>query len=121
MSKTILAVDDSNSMRQMVCHTLRAAGYDVTEAADGAEGLAKAQDKTFQLILTDLHMPRMDGISLIKSLRGLPQYRSIPTLMLTTEASPELKDKGRAAGATGWMIKPFDPIKLVELVKKVIG
>ncbi len=121
MSKTVLAVDDSASIRQMVSFTLKAAGYDVTEAVDGMDGLDKAKVKTFNLVLTDQNMPRMDGLTLIKNLRGLPQYKSIPALMLTTESSDAMKAKGKEAGATGWLVKPFDPQKLVDVVKKVIG
>ncbi len=121
MAKTILAVDDSASMRQMIAFTLRAAGYDVTEAVDGVEGLDKAKATSFNLVLTDQNMPRMDGLTLIKNLRGMPNYRSIPTLMLTTESSESMKAQGRAVGATGWLVKPFDPSKLVDVVKKVIG
>jgi two-component system chemotaxis response regulator CheY len=121
MSKTVLAVDDSASIRQMVSFTLRAAGYDVTEAVDGMDGLDKAKGKTFNLVLTDQNMPRMDGLTLVRNLRALPQYKSIPTLMLTTESSDAMKAKGKEAGATGWLVKPFDPQKLVDVVKKVIG
>ena len=119
--KTILTVDDSTSVRQMVSFTLRSAGYGVIEAADGEDGLAKAKDQTVNLVLTDHNMPRMDGLSLIKSLRSLREYKSVPILMLTTEASTGMKEQGRAAGATGWLVKPFDPARLVEIVKKVIG
>ena len=121
MSKTILAVDDSASIRQMVAFTLKSSGYEVVEAVDGQDGLDKAKTKSFNLVLTDQNMPRMDGLSLIKTLRGMPQYRSVPILMLTTESSDTMKSQGRAAGATGWLVKPFDPQKLIEVVKKVIG
>lgn len=121
MAKTILAVDDSGSLRQMVVFSLKAAGYQVTEAIDGVDGLEKAKSATFDLVLTDQNMPRMDGLGLIRSLRLLPDYRRVPILMLTTEASDEMKSKGRAAGASGWMVKPFDPHRLTEVVKKVIG
>lgn len=121
MAKSILTVDDSASIRQMVSFTLKGAGYDITEAVDGQDGLEKAKSKTFDLIFTDQNMPRMDGLSLIKNLRALPQYRSTPILMLTTEAGDAMKAQGRAAGATGWLVKPFDPAKLLEVVKKVIG
>jgi two-component system chemotaxis response regulator CheY len=121
MSKSILAVDDSASIRQMVSFTLKSSGYEVTEAVDGMDGLDKAKAKTFNLILTDQNMPRMDGLTLIKSLRAMPQYKSTPVLMLTTESSDAMKSQGRAAGATGWLVKPFDPQKLIEVVKKVIG
>jgi two-component system chemotaxis response regulator CheY len=121
MPKTILAVDDSASIRQMVSFTLKSAGYDVVEAVDGMDGLEKAKTRAINLVLTDQNMPRMDGLTLIRSLRGLPQYKATPILMLTTESSDAMKTQGRAAGATGWLVKPFDPQKLVEVVKKVIG
>lgn len=121
MAKTILSVDDSSSIRQMVAFTLKSAGYEVVEAADGQEGLDKAKQKTVDLVLTDQNMPRMDGLTLIKTLRGLPNYRSTPILMLTTESGDAMKMQGKAAGATGWLVKPFDPQKLLEVVKKVIG
>ena len=121
MAKSILAIDDSASIRQMVSFTLKSSGYEVVEAIDGMDGLEKAKGKTFNLILTDQNMPRMDGLTLIKSLRALPQYKTVPILMLTTESSDAMKQQGRAVGATGWLVKPFDPQKLVEVVKKVIG
>ena len=122
MAKTVLTVDDSASIRQMVAFTLKSAGYTVIEAADGQEGLDKAKaNATINLVLTDQNMPKMDGLTLIKSLRGLPQYRATPILMLTTESSDAMKSQGKAAGATGWLVKPFDPQKLLEIVKKVIG
>jgi len=121
MPKTVLAVDDSASIRQMVSFTLKSAGYEVIEAVDGMDGLEKAKSRSVNLILTDQNMPRMDGLTLIRSLRALPQYRTAPILMLTTESSDAMKSQGRAAGATGWLVKPFDPQKLVEVVKKVIG
>ena len=121
MAKTILAVDDSTSIRQMVSFTLKGAGYDVVEAVDGQDGMDKAKSKTINLVLTDQNMPKMDGLTLIKSLRGLPQYKTTPILMLTTEAGDDMKAKGKAAGATGWLVKPFDPQKLLDVVKKVIG
>ncbi|MCX8146276.1 MAG: response regulator [Azovibrio sp.] len=121
MAKTILAVDDSASIRQMVSFTLKSAGYDVIEAADGMDGLDKAKARSVNLILTDQNMPRMDGLTLIRSLRALPQYKTTPILMLTTESSEAMKSQGRAAGATGWLVKPFDPQKLIEVVRKVIG
>lgn len=121
MAKTILAVDDSTSIRQMVSFTLKGAGYDVVEAVDGQDGLDKAKSKSINLVLTDQNMPKMDGLSLIKNLRGMPQYKSTPILMLTTEAGDDMKAQGKAAGATGWLVKPFDPQKLLDVVKKVIG
>lgn len=121
MSKTILAVDDSGSLRQMVVFSLKAAGYQVTEAVDGQDGLEKAQQHTFDLVLTDQNMPRMDGLALIRALRKISNYQRVPILMLTTESSDDMKAKGRAAGANGWLVKPFDPQRLTEVVKKVIG
>ncbi len=121
MAKTILTVDDSASIRQMVSFTLKDAGYAVTEAVDGQDGLDKANAGSFNLIFTDQNMPRLDGLTLIKQLRGLPKYASVPILMLTTESSDAMKAQGRAAGATGWLVKPFDPQKLLEVVRKVIG
>jgi len=123
MSKTILAIDDSTSIRQMVAFTLKSAGYTVIEAADGQQGLdkANANAQTINLVLTDQNMPVMDGLTLIKTLRGLPQFTTVPILMLTTESSDDMKMQGKAAGATGWLVKPFDPHKLLEVVKKVIG
>ncbi len=121
MAKTVLTVDDSASIRQMVSFTLKSAGYEVTEAVDGQDGLDKAKVKAYNLVLSDQNMPRMDGITMIKNLRALPQYRSVPILMLTTESGDAMKTAGKAAGATGWLVKPFDPQKLIEVVKKVIG
>jgi two-component system chemotaxis response regulator CheY len=105
----------------MVAFSLKAAGYLVVEAVDGQDGLEKAKTTTVDLVLTDQNMPRMDGLSLIKLLRALPAYEKVPILMLTTESSDEMKSKGRAAGANGWLVKPFDPQRLIEVVKKVIG
>jgi two-component system chemotaxis response regulator CheY len=121
MAKTVLAIDDSPSIRQMVSFTLKSSGYDVVEAVDGMDGLEKAKSRSVSLVLTDQNMPRMDGLTLIRSLRGMAQYKAVPILMLTTEASDAMKQQGRAAGATGWLVKPFDPQKLVEVVRKVIG
>jgi two-component system chemotaxis response regulator CheY len=121
MAKTILAVDDSGSLRQMLVFTLKAAGYQVVEAVDGRDGLDKARQTQFDLVLTDQNMPNMDGLTLIRSLRALPAYARTPILMLTTESSDEMKSKGRTAGATGWLVKPFDPNRLTEVVRKVLG
>lgn len=121
MAKSILAVDDSGSLRQMVVFSLSAAGYQVTEAVDGQDGLEKAKTQAFDLVLTDQNMPRMDGLTFIRSLRAIPSYQRVPILMLTTESSDDMKSKGRAAGANGWLVKPFDPQRLTEVVKKVIG
>ncbi|MDO8291208.1 MAG: response regulator, partial [Parvibaculum sp.] len=105
----ILAVDDSNSLRQMVAFTLKQSGYEVVEAASGTEGLQKARATQVDLVLTDVNMPGMDGITLVRELRALPTYRFTPILVLTTEAGTEKKQEGRAAGATGWLVKPFSP------------
>ncbi len=105
----------------MVSFTLKDAGYTVSEALDGQDGLDKARAGSFNLIFTDQNMPRMDGLTLIKQLRALPQYKTVPILMLTTESSDAMKGQGRAAGATGWLVKPFDPQKLLDVVRKVIG
>lgn len=121
MSKTVLTVDDSASIRQMVSFTLKSAGYGVVEAVDGLAGLAAAKTNTVSLIITDQNMPGMDGITLVKNLRTLPQYKTTPILILTTEASDTMKAEGRAAGATGWIVKPFDPNRLLDVVRKVIG
>lgn len=118
---SILAVDDSASMRQMVAFTLKGAGYDVTEAADGVQALSAAKSNKFNLVITDINMPNMDGISLTKELRTLPDYKFIPILTLTTESTPEKKQEGKAAGATGWIVKPFDPEQLLATIKKVLG
>lgn len=121
MSKTILTVDDSSSVRKMIVVTLKGAGYEVAEAEDGEAGLGAAKAKSYDLVLTDQNMPRMDGITLAKNLRALPQYKSVPILMITTESGDDMKAQGKAAGVTGWLVKPFDPQKLIDTVKKVIG
>lgn len=118
---TILTVDDSTSMRQMVAFTLKGAGYDVTEATDGEEALRLAKSRRFNLVLTDVNMPKMDGITLTKELRKLPDYRFTPILTLTTESTAEKKMEGKSAGATGWLVKPFNPDQLVNTVKRVLG
>jgi len=118
---SILAVDDSPSMRQMVAFTLKGTGYQVIEAVDGEEALNYAKSRNVNLVITDVNMPNMDGISLIKALRSLPGYRFTPLLMLTTESSSEKKQQGKAAGATGWIVKPFNPEQLLSTVKKVLG
>lgn len=118
--KKILAVDDSASMRQMVGFTLKKAGYDVLEAKDGLEALNVAKDKTFDLVISDVNMPNMDGISLIKELRALPQFKFTPMLMLTTESGMDKKMAGKEAGATGWIVKPFNPEQLLNTIKKVL-
>lgn len=117
----ILAVDDSPSMRQMVAFTLRDAGYDVVEAEDGQVALDKARGEAFSLVLADVNMPNMDGITLVRELRGLDAYKFTPLLILTTEAGDDKKQAGKAAGATGWLVKPFDPEQLLGVVRRVIN
>jgi two-component system, chemotaxis family, chemotaxis protein CheY len=117
---SILAVDDSASMRQMVSFTLKNAGYDVVEAVDGEDAFDKARTRMFDLVLTDQNMPRLDGLGLTRRLRDTPNFKSTPILILTTESSDQMKQAGRAAGATGWLVKPFDPAKLIEVIKKVV-
>jgi two-component system chemotaxis response regulator CheY len=118
----ILAVDDSASMREMVHLTLQTAGHEVVSAVDGVDALGKVgDDTTFDLVITDVNMPNMDGLSLVRELRRKPRFRGVPLLVLTTEASSEKKQEGRAAGATGWIVKPFDPDRLLATVDKVIG
>ena len=119
--QAILTVDDSASIRQMVSFTLRNAGYAVVEAVDGQDAWEKSGARDFALVLTDQNMPRMDGISLTRRLRETPRFARTPILILTTENSDGMKQAGRAAGATGWLVKPFDPAKLVEVVGVVLG
>lgn len=120
MSK-ILAVDDSASMRQMVSFTLKGAGHDVFEASDGVEALQVAKNQSgVDLVISDINMPNMDGISLIRELRSLPSYKFTPILMLTTESGKEKKIEGKSAGATGWIVKPFNPDQLLATIKKVL-
>lgn len=121
MPKTILSVDDSASIRQMVKLTLMGAGYAVLQANDGAEGLAKARDAAVDLVITDLNMPVMNGFGLIRELRKLPSYKGVPIIFLTTESSAAIKQEAKAAGATGWITKPFQQEQLVAVVKKVLG
>ena len=121
MKKRILAVDDSPSVRQMVKLTLAGAGYDIVEAGDGAEGLSKARASTLDMVVTDLNMPVLNGLGLIRELRKLPAYRGVPILFLTTESDPEMKQQAKAAGATGWITKPFQQDQLVAIVRKVLG
>ena len=116
----ILAVDDSASMLQMVVFTLKSAGYEVAQAADGQQGLDIAKSESFDLVLCDVNMPGMDGIALVGELRQLEAYKYTPILMLTTETSVNKKMSGKRAGATGWIVKPFNPDKLLATTKKVI-
>ena len=121
MQKTILSADDSASMRQMVKLTLSAAGYHVIEAVDGKEALEKAKAGGIHLVLTDLNMPNMDGLALIRELRTLPAYKGVPSIFLTTESDAVKKNEAKIAGATGWIVKPFQQDQLLGVVKKVLG
>lgn len=116
MIKNILAIDDSAAMREILAATLRMAGYEVTVAADGEEGLASALARTFDLVLTDQYMPKRSGLDVIAALRAQPAYAATPIFVLTTEDGVTFKDAARAAGATGWIEKPLDPDTLTELV-----
>src|SRR5579872_6329265 len=120
LPKVILSVDDSASVRQMVKFTLSDAGYTVIEAVDGKDALTKLATPV-NLVITDLNMPNLDGIGLIRSLRALPACKGIPILMLTTESQESRKQEGKAAGATGWIVKPFTTQQLLAVVKKVLG
>jgi two-component system, chemotaxis family, chemotaxis protein CheY len=118
----ILAVDDSPAMRQMVSVTLRSAGHVVVEARDGREALEMARiPPAVDLVITDVNMPNMDGITLVRELRQLAHFRGVPLLVLTTEATEKRKQEGKAAGATGWIVKPFDPQRLLSAVARVVG
>ncbi|BDV42397.1 response regulator [Geotalea uraniireducens] len=121
MAKTIMTVDDSASVRQMVSFTLKQNGYEVVEANDGKDALAKLAGTKVDMVITDLNMPNLDGIGLIKGVRANPSYRFTPIIMLTTESQESRKQEGKAAGATGWIVKPFKPEQLVAVVKKVLG
>ena len=117
----VLLVDDSAAMREMVAFTLKGAGYEVFQATDGVEALAFVNgNPVVNLVITDINMPNMDGLALIRELRGVPAYRFIPILTLTTEDSADKKQMGRAAGATGWIVKPFDPDILLQTVRRVL-
>ncbi len=117
----ILAVDDSASMRQMVAFTLKSAGHEVVEAVDGKNALDIAKKQSFNLVITDVNMPNMDGLTLTKELRGLTNFKFTPILILTTEAGGDKKVQGKAAGATGWLVKPFNPEQLLSTIKRVLG
>ena len=121
MSELILAVDDSASMRQLVKATLQGAGYEIVQAANGVEALKYAKTQAVpRLVLTDVNMPDMDGLTLLRELRMLDNYKHVPILMLTTESGQDIKKRGREAGATGWLVKPFTPYELLATVKRVI-
>ena len=119
MTKCILTVDDSKTIRDMVTFTLKNAGFDVMEAEDGQKALDVLASRKPDVVITDLNMPNMDGLTLIQRLRGMPDYKTMPILMLTTEQGDDKKSQGRSAGATGWIVKPFDPDKLIQVIAKV--
>lgn len=120
MNKRIMTVDDSASMRQMVGFTLKQHGYDIIEAVNGTEALKKLEKESIDMLITDINMPELDGISLVRRVRDNPSYKFIPIIILTTEFQAEKKQEGKAAGATGWIVKPFRPDQLVAVVRKVM-
>lgn len=121
MAKCIMTVDDSASVRQVVAFTLKSAGFDVVEAVDGKDALAKLNGNTVHMIITDLNMPNLDGLSLIRSVRAGTTHKFVPMIMVTTESDDAKKQEGKQAGATGWIVKPFKPEQLLAVVKKVLG
>jgi two-component system, chemotaxis family, chemotaxis protein CheY len=121
MAKIIMTADDSASIRQMVSFTLKGAGYDVVEAVDGRDALEKLNSTSVDMLLTDLNMPNMDGIELIRQTRAQAKFKFMPIIMLTTESQASKKQEGKHAGATGWIVKPFKPEQLLVVVKKVLG
>lgn len=121
MSKVIMTADDSASVRQMVAFTLKQNGYTVIEAVDGRDALNKLNNQKVDMLLTDLNMPNLDGIGLIRGVRGCPVNKFIPIVMLTTESQDTKKAEGKSAGATGWIVKPFKPEQLVAVIRKVLG
>ena len=121
MTASILTVDDSASVRMAMRIALSGAGYAVTEAGDGADGIAKLQAGRFDMVVTDLNMPRMDGLTMIRELRRLPGCAGIPVIFVTTESDDAIKAQAKAAGATGWLVKPFQPDQIVRVAKKVLG
>ena len=121
MAKRILVVDDSASVRQVEHLVLTGAGYEVIEAADGREGLAKLAGQPVNLVLTDLNMPHLDGVGLIRAVRASPATRLVPVVMITTESQDARKQEGKAAGATGWIVKPFTPDQLLAVVRRILG
>ena len=119
MSKTVLTIDDSRTMRDMLLMALEDAGYVVIQAVDGVDGLETLAAQGADVIITDINRPRMDGFGVIEGVRADPNHRTTPVLVLTTESDAEKKARARAAGATGWIVKPFDPVKLVDAVRRV--
>jgi two-component system, chemotaxis family, chemotaxis protein CheY len=121
MNKKILSVDDSASIRQLITFTLQKEGYGVVEAVDGMDARDKVKTTAVDMVITDLNMPNMDGLELIRSLRGDPAFKFTPIIMLTTESAMTKKDAGRQAGATGWIVKPFKPEMLIAVIKRLLG
>lgn len=121
MGKSILIVDDSMSLRQTLAIALRSGGYEVTEAVDGTDALAKLDGRKFNLIISDVNMPKLDGISFVRQAKVLPAYRFTPVLMLTTEGDEKKKQEGKAAGVKAWIVKPFQPPVLLDAVSKLIS
>ena len=120
MPQTVLVVDDSVTIRQMVSFTLTEAGFSVVEASDGQDALERLAAQRIDLIITDLNMPRLDGIGFIRALRSRATFKYTPVLMLTTESQESKRQEGRSAGATGWIVKPFQPNRLVQVIRKVL-
>ena len=121
MAKTIMVVDDSASLRQVVSIALKGAGYDVIEACDGKDALTKLGGQKVHLIISDVNMPNMDGLSFVKAAKQMPEYKFTPVIMLTTEASEEKKQEGQAAGAKAWVVKPFQPAQMLAAVAKLVA
>lgn len=121
MGRTVITVDDASTIRQMISFTLRAAGHEVIQAADGMDALTQLKSRAVDLVITDIHMPRMDGIELTRQLRTLDRHKLTPILLLTTESDPAMKAKGKQAGATGWLVKPFQQEQLLAVVERVFS
>ena len=121
MLKKILTVDDSRTMREMLRHTLSGAGFEVVTAEDGADGIEKLRESQPDVVITDINMPVMDGFEFIENVRRSEEYNRVPILVLTTESAPEKKQRAQSAGATGWIVKPFNPDQLVATIQKVLG
>ena len=117
----VLTAEDSNLVRKLLLYSLEAAGFEVVAAEDGLDALKKAQLESFDLVITDINMPLMDGIELVSKLRSLPEYQSIPIVALTTDAGDEMKKVGRESGFTGWIVKPFTPEQLVSAINRVLS
>ena len=117
----ILTVDDTATMRQMISFTLSSVGHQVAQAGDGQEALTLARGQRFDLVIADVNMPNMDGIALVRALRAMPDFRFTPILMLTTESQETKRQEGKSAGATGWIVKPFNPEQLISVVQKVLS